>query len=271
MSSVSIVCGVMDREPHLLESLPTWLAHPEVGQVVIVDWSSKVPIELGSQTLGSQTLGSQTLGSQTLLDDPRVVVARVEGQRHWCPAKSHNLGLRLATGSRILRLDADHQLKPSFFRKHPLSARAYFYSVDQTKLDGRDEIHLAGALYAWREDLLTVGGYNERIVTYGWEDNDLIERMQSWGFASTPIDIETLHHIPHTDDSRVVNQDVAHLEGERPALFSWAWNLGVVHRSIAANRELARNRPWSSEMGDVMTSFSVSEIKPRLFLCKEIA
>ena len=98
---ISIVCGVMDRSPHLGESLPTWLAHPKVGQVVIVDWSSQVPIEPPSY-------------------DPRVVVARVVGQKHWCPSKCHNLGLRLATESRVLRLDADHQLALNFFLKHPL-------------------------------------------------------------------------------------------------------------------------------------------------------
>jgi hypothetical protein len=247
---ISVVCGVMDREHHLRASLPTWLAYPGVGQVVIVDWSSRVPI--------------------VPPDDPRVIVVRVEGQKHWCPAKCHNLGLRLATGDRILRLDADHQLKRGFFNKHPLIARSYFYSVDQTKLDGLDEIHLAGVVYAWRENLLTIGGYNERIVTYGWEDNDLVERMSAWGFASTTINIDTLHHIPHDDESRVANQNISHLEGERPKLFSWAWNLGVLHRSVAANREAARNRPWSPEMGDVMTSFSINEMAPRLFLCKEI-
>ena len=81
----------------------------------------------------------------------------------------------------------------------------------------------------------------------------------------------TLHHIPHDDKLRVVNQNVSHLEGERPKAFSWAWNLGVVHRSIASNREEARNRPWSREMGDVMTSFRIEKVSPRFFLCKEIA
>lgn len=250
---VSVVCGVMDRSRHLSESLPTWLACPRVGQVVLVDWSSQVPIEPP--------------------DDLRVVVVRVAGQKHWCPSKCHNLGLRLATESRVLRLDADHQLKSNFFRLHPLEAHHHFYCLDQEKIDmlvGNDAIHLAGVVYAWREDLLAIGGYNERIVTYGWEDNDLVERLKAWGFRGLPLNVDALHHLPHSDDARVARQDVSHLEGARPTSFSWAWNLGVTHRSIAANRELARNRPWSPEMGDSMTGFSVVEIKPRLFLCTEV-
>ena len=250
MTSVSVVCGVMDREEHLLESLPTWLACPEVGEVVLVDWSSKKAI--------------------LPPDDPRVVIVRVEGQRHWHPSKCHNLGLRLTTCPKILRLDADHQLKEDFFERHQLDRPNHFFCVDQPSVCDTDEIHLAGVVYAWRTELMVVGGYNERIATYGYEDNDLVERLKGLGSLASWVQIDTLHHIPHSDAARLCNQNVSHLEGPRPACFSWAWNLGVVHRSIAANREFAKKAPWSPGNGDRMAVFEVLHVARRFVVCQEV-
>lgn len=246
-ANVSVVCGVMDRLDHLSRSLPTWLACPEVAEVVLVDWSSKVSVPLH--------------------EDGRVRLVRVEGQQHWHPSKCHNLGVRLASHPVILRLDADVLLDTGFFAAHELVTPRSFYHLDLAGLDCTNEIHLAGVLYAARDVILGVGGYNERIVTYGFEDDDLFERLSAAGYESRYLDAHFLHHIPHTDEERVVNQDVSMFEGARPACFSWAWNLGVTHRSIAHNRELARAKPWS--VTDRVATFVVG-LEGRLLCCREV-
>ena len=101
---LSVTCGVKDREAPLRQALSSWLARPEVDEVVLVDWSSKKRLEAGNPWLC----------------DPRVVVVQVEGQPHWTASKCHNLELLLATGHLILRLDADDVLHDDFFFAAPL-------------------------------------------------------------------------------------------------------------------------------------------------------
>lgn len=250
---ISIVCGVRDRLPHLLQTLPTWLACPEVDDVLIVDWSSREPV-------------SPRLKLAGLLDDRRVVIARVEGQEHWCAAKCHNLEVRLAKGEHVLRLDADNLLRADFFQVHQPGDSDFFHA-DYSRRRNDEDYHLGGVLYARREDILGVGGYNERLLVYAYEDDDLVGRLKSV-VTPRPLDFETLTHIPHGDDERLVNAPVERYPELviKPPDASWMWNRGMAQRALDLNRREAQNHPWTSS--DVMLGFYVtlgSEI-----LCHEV-
>jgi hypothetical protein len=69
---ISVVCGCMDRREMLRQALPTWLALSEIGEIVIVDWSSPSPVRPLAAELG----------------DRRVKVLRVDGQRRWIASTS---------------------------------------------------------------------------------------------------------------------------------------------------------------------------------------
>jgi hypothetical protein len=209
---VSVVCGCMDRQEMLQQALPTWLAAPEIAEIAIVDWSSPHPVR----------------GLTDALGDPRVKVLRVEGQRRWIASKCHNLGLRAASGDVLLRLDADYLLEPAFFRKHPLSDGVFFCG-NWRRARTDNERHLTGVLYVHRRHVLALNGYNERIVTYGYEDDDLFERLERAGLTRRDIDLDTVHHVPHDDLSRTRHQDVVNVQGE-----------------TERNKALAHSRPWSA-------------------------
>ena len=81
---LTLTTGSLDRLEHLRKSLATWLAHPEPDEIVIVDWDNEVPL----------------LRSLSDFTDPRIIVARAEGQKYWHNSKCHNLELQLATGSK---------------------------------------------------------------------------------------------------------------------------------------------------------------------------
>lgn len=232
---VSVVCGCMDRHRMLGEALSSWLAAPEIDEVVVVDWSSSVPVE--------------TVTSR--FDDGRVQVVRVPGQRRWMASKSHNLGVRMASGDLLLRLDADYLLRATagFFSRHPMTFGA-FYCADWRQARVDNERHLAGALYVHRRHFLAVNGYNERIATYGYEDEDLFERLAGTGLARRNVDLDTLHHIPHSDALRVKHQDVADVEAE-----------------TRANARAARARPWGP--GDHMATWNVRRESSGVLLCEE--
>src|SRR5690606_598218 len=44
-AGISLVTCAMNRSENLVKALPSWLKHREISEVVIVDWSSGVPVE----------------------------------------------------------------------------------------------------------------------------------------------------------------------------------------------------------------------------------
>jgi hypothetical protein len=224
----------MDRGQMLQEAVPSWLALPDIDEVVIVDWSSRHPVR-------------RTLAP---IRDPRVNVVRVEGQRRWIASKSHNLGIRVASGDVLLRLDSDYVLEPTFMQEHALPERAFF-AGNWRRARTDNERHLTGALYIRKQDLLGVNGYNERIVTYGYEDDDLFERLEAAGLTRRDIDLDTIQHLPHDDMLRTRNQDVVNL-----------------HAETERNKALAHERPWST--ADRLTEWARREDEDGLAVWTEV-
>lgn len=247
--SLSVVCGVKDRPYE--QALASWLARPEVGEVVLVDWSSEI-LKVESY-------------------DPRVVVARALGQDRWVASKCHNLGLQLARGTHVLRLDADDILHEDFFLKHQAPGDFFYYAELERARDD-NETHLAGVVYARREDFFAVGCYNERIGVYGYEDTDLVVRM-SGSLRPVPLDFTSLHHVPHGDDKRYENQrdeDFEELEERLVGAQPWSYRLlGKGDRAIMGNKILAERDPWTSL--DRMTEWVVTvQDGPVRYLCEEV-
>ncbi len=53
-----------------------------------------------------------------------------------------------------------------------------------------------------RADLMAVGGFNEFLHGYGWDDEDLYARFGAAGLVRRDIDAATAHHLPHDDAAR---------------------------------------------------------------------
>lgn len=228
----SVVCGVKGRLPYLRQAAPTWLGCPEVDEVVLVDWSSEPPLTYDD-----------------LPRDSRIKIARAVGQEHWVLSKCCNLGLLLASGEWVVRLDADDLVDSSFMRAHP-PKRDAFYHVDPKKMLREEDAHLSGVVCATRELFFEVGGYNERLLTYGCDDDDLVARFRVEGVAAAlplealPLDLSHVWHLPHTDEERVRHQVVETRE-EGPK--SWTYGLGPTYRSMDHNRQEIAQRKWTKE------------------------
>jgi len=244
-STTSVVCGVMDRQEHLLQVLPTWLACPGVDEVVLVDWSSRRPLEV---------------------DDPRVVVARARGQASWCASRCHNLGLSLATGDLIMRLDADDLLDPVFFLSHPPAVSSFYYA-DLSRIVRVDDVHLSGVVLAPRSLFIEVGGYNERLLTYGCDDDDLVRRLSLCGALALPVDLSLVRHVAHENALRVKNQDVGFFEDGSPASRSWVYAVDPLYRSVEYNKRELDRGSWSKK--DEVTMWKI-EGSRRYVRCVEI-
>lgn len=166
-TDVSIVVAVHNRAKQLLACLHTWL-----------------PV------------------TALLPRHPRIQIVRVEGQTQWMLGRAVNLGVRSASFSRILKLDADSQLTSSFLTQHPMPVGA-FYSGNWRHARNENERHLNGVLYVSKADFFAVGGYDERFGTYGWDDDDLYERLEQLGLMHGSFLMDSLVHLAHPDSLRV--------------------------------------------------------------------
>lgn len=186
-AGVSIVTCAMNRTENLLKALPTWLACSEVTEVVLVDWSSKEPVAIALTAAG--------------IADRRIRIVRVDGEPRWILSYAFNIGFRFAHGASIVKTDADIQLKPDFFNRNPLQPGQFIAGDWRRAAKGQE--HINGFFYLARDDLRKIKGFNEYIITYGWDDDDIYERMVESGLERQCVDVESLWHIPHDDALRI--------------------------------------------------------------------
>lgn len=216
----SIVCGVMNRAEPLRYTIPTFLQQALVRQIVLIDWNSRVPL--------IESLAELDIPGWP---DPRVVIIRVEDQPHWSLAKAINLGVRLVNQAVTLKIDADililRDVDPS------LTQVGECFIAGNWRLESCDQIHLSGTTMFGTEDFRNVGGYDERINSYGWEDDDLYHRLETQGIKRCNLDHRKFFHLPHSDAKRMAHQR------ESPLRLKAPW------KSSIFNRDCTRRRaPW---------------------------
>jgi hypothetical protein len=191
--TVSIIASCKDRSGTLAIASESWIDVRGVSEIVLLDWSSAVSI--------------LSLLPRRVASDPRLVSAAAPGQAAWVLSRAYNVALRLAKSTAVLKVDCDTVLKPEFLEAHPLQA-GEFYSGDWRLLgspEASEHLHANGLLYASRSDLIAVGGYDERVTTYGWDDTDIAMRLGRL-LSAQLFDYSKLRHEPHPDVLRTASQ-----------------------------------------------------------------
>ena len=194
---VSVVCACMNRSSALNLSVQSWVTHDSVHEVIIVDWSSDTPVTISTHKARG-----------------KVNIIRVENEKHFSLGKAYNLAVKHATGDEILKLDADYILNPynNYFDQNKLT-HGMFITGDHKIGTVRDEHGfirpLNGLVHLYRKDFDTVGGYNEDFEGYGYDDEDLYNRLIDNGITRQYINNQSccVFHIPHPSRLSVRNYE----------------------------------------------------------------
>ncbi|GJQ10496.1 hypothetical protein GpartN1_g2287.t1 [Galdieria partita] len=186
--TTTVVAACKDRLPQLKQVFNSWLSLHGIFQIVLVDWSS-------SESLHSFVV--KTL--QQTLSHVQVVIVRVENASNWNLAQAYNLGISFAGADWILKLDCDTWIDRLFLVKHPMRSHS-FYSASIAS-----EKSLHGVFYMPKQVFYQIGGFDERIQSYGWEDDSLLERAKSYLYLER-IQPGTIVHIPHEEILRLKYQ-----------------------------------------------------------------
>jgi hypothetical protein len=240
IEGISLFTAVKNRTKFLEESLITWIAHNDIDEIIIVDWDSEESL----------------LPIVNKYQNGKITLFVVRDQPRWILSFAFNLAASLTTRTRILKVDADIKLSKDFFTNHPLKP-GNFYSGNWEMARNDNERHLHGTYFGWREDFFRVNGYNEFIKSYGWDDIDLYDRLESLPLKHLDLNQDCLSHTPH--ENRTINQnqlsDFKNINDSEKSLVNALINkyLSTIYK------------PWTVDEKPI--SFIIEKVDDHLFNC----
>ncbi|MEQ8403757.1 MAG: glycosyltransferase [Oceanicaulis sp.] len=206
---VSLVTACRNRNENLKKALHSWLVCPQVAEIIVVDWTSATPVLEDLRASG--------------FEDPRIRVIRVEDEPRWILSFAFNIGFQSARRARILKADADIVLDPDFFERNVLAPQTFI--AGNWRKASADQAYVNGFFYIWRDALLQLGGFNEYITTYGWDDEELYARLLESGLVRKDVASGSISHLPHDNAARTERRDdradgpaLEHLKTQTPYL-----------------------------------------------------
>ncbi|MFM7171246.1 MAG: glycosyltransferase family 2 protein [Cyanobium sp.] len=218
MKGLSIVTVCMNRREHLLATAPRVAVWPHHGEHLVVDWSSRDPLR-----------------REELPGDERVRLLRVEGEGRWNLCRAYNFAVAHANGDLVLKLDADAWPMDAF---DPLSTALRLSGGGQVCAFGSGPEGRKGQFLIERQLFEAVGGFNELLVGYGFDDKDLLGRLlQVCGEQSCSLPQEWIGVIHHSDGERAE-------QGARRGAMAESQGLAAMRATRLANRLLAAHHHW---------------------------
>ena len=193
-TSITIVTVCMNREEHLVRTACAVARWPHHQTHIIVDWSSEVP-----------------LLRSDLPSDSRIRLVRVNDEKVWSPALAYNFGISLVTTNYVMRMDAD------------CWPEMYWEPLAEIDFDaayvGKGGAGRFGQFLMPLDMFDRVGGFNERMVGWGFEDKDLRFRLKfQSGVRLIELCDKCIGVLEHSNGKRVSGQGVSTIHQSLAAL-----------------------------------------------------
>lgn len=121
------------------------------------------------------------------IESGKLVYYRLEGRKYYDMCPSRNIVFKLATGDIVNNLDADNFTSDG--KPHDKSWATWLNGFAQTVphktvfVKSKQLGILHGRIGFWKEEFVnTLGGYDEDLVGYGHDDQNIVERALALGF-----------------------------------------------------------------------------------------
>jgi glycosyltransferase involved in cell wall biosynthesis len=168
MPTLSCIITCKGRLAHLKESLPKVCA-AGFDEVIVVDFDCP-----------------QSTADWCRANYPKVKAIKVSHQPKFNPSKARNIGARNALSHWLCFLDADVLINNHFtFSFRSKIRNGNFYPLATFLRHNSEDLHgLGGTVVCEYSAFSSVGGYDEVMADYGWEDTDFYQRLVRSGYRA---------------------------------------------------------------------------------------
>ncbi len=199
---ISFCTVCMNRLEHLKKTLPKNLKDTMTYgnfEFVVLDYNSKDGLEEWIMAEMSQYMVSGKL-----------IYIKTTVPQYFLRSHSKNVAAKSATGDIICNVDADNYIGEGFadyinqeFKKH----QNIYLTVPRNI--GKKDCY--GRICVFREDFMAITGYDESMTDYGFEDFDLLNRLELSGKKARYFSNNRfLHVLNHADVTRIENEPNMH-------------------------------------------------------------
>jgi hypothetical protein len=157
LPSVDLITPCRNRVEYLRDSLPSWLACPQLRRIIIVDFNSSTPVIDALGDLGGK----------------RITVVRVEDEPIWRQGRAQNIGLGMAEADLVLKSDADVatvDIQP-YVEKMAEEPSIFFKGFSKLGTS-------SGLCMVPRRRMQAAGGYHDHMSGWGGDDVDFYRRLK---------------------------------------------------------------------------------------------
>ena len=195
MNKISIALTVMNRTDRVFDCLYSWCLHSIFDDIVLVDWSSSNPV-----------IDDVKINS-LISSKNNIKIIRVDNEKYFNQPAAYNIAIKNCKNDYILKLDIDHILindnLPVMFENMTKNLDNSFYCGEDSTPE-----HF-GIVFFSKELFDSVNGYDERLVGWGGDDNDIYCRMSKINTKIMMTKIsDYIYHNPHDDSLRVANYEI---------------------------------------------------------------
>lgn len=187
--TIAFITICKGRLHHLRESLPLMAAQAP-DELIVVDYSCP-----------------DGAGDWVEAAVPQARVVRVSGQAGFNASRARNAGAAAATSDWLFFVDADILMAPNMLeslRAGVAPGRFYRPFPKRTRVSSQ----IYGSFCCRREDFEQLGGYDPVIEGWGYEDQDMYERLNALGLRQSYYPVELAEVIAHEDDERHILPDM---------------------------------------------------------------
>jgi glycosyltransferase involved in cell wall biosynthesis len=222
----SIVTANRNRLESLIQVLPSWQAASLVSEIVVVDHGSERPIALTD-----------------FADRAKVKIVRVTNPEDWRLGLAANLGVDQTTNDLICKLDSDIELKRAAWLGEIDPATGFYRGNFRAGIPNGEVIF---AKRHWA----AVGGHNEWLPGYGFDDTDFYIRLRNSGVTQRFIEPGVIEERAHSHEMRTGREpltswfDVDVTDPQARLLFSSSRN---TYLAYLARWSPARRRAYTSK------------------------
>lgn len=199
-NKISICYACKNRKDNLMESLKSIIHNEIIDDIVLVDFNSD-----------DTNLYSFLINKIDKKFFNKINFIKVKTITPWILSYAYNIALIYAKNDKIIKSDCDYIYSDEFVNYlNNLNLNNNFYSFDWNDAKTENQKKMNGFFYLSKKQLNNCGYFNQDILFYGYDDDDLKNKLsEKYNYSRLKLQNDNLlRHIVHNNNERLKNSSV---------------------------------------------------------------